>query len=70
MPSALAASCGPGLDFQKNSHGYVVWVGKGHTPGDGILKNLWQAQLPRPLPFYAPSPPGANSQANNGADIQ
>jgi TonB-linked SusC/RagA family outer membrane protein len=52
LPSALQGSCGAGLDFQRNSDGYIVWVGAGNTIADGITKNLWQAQLPANSPFY------------------
>jgi hypothetical protein len=37
--------CGPGQDFQINDQGFVVWVGAGNTPADGITKNLWEAKL-------------------------
>ncbi len=37
--------CGPGKAFQVNDEGFVVWVGDGNTPQDGITKNLWQAKL-------------------------
>jgi TonB-linked SusC/RagA family outer membrane protein len=53
LPSAVAASCGAGKDFQKNSDGYIVWTGAGNTPADGITKNLWQARLPLNSPFYS-----------------
>jgi len=47
LPTAAArAQCGPGLAYQANDQGYVVWVGAGNSPGDGIRKNLWQAVLP------------------------
>ncbi|HEV7594023.1 MAG TPA: SusC/RagA family TonB-linked outer membrane protein [Gemmatimonadaceae bacterium] len=55
LPSQLAASCGtPGAAFQKNSDGWIVWVGQGNTIGDGVTKNLWNASLPANSPFYAP----------------
>lgn len=60
LPSALQGSCGAGLDFQRNSDGYIVWVGAGNTVGDGITKNLWQAQLPANSPFYTTSNAGQN----------
>ena len=46
LPSAAQSSCGPGLDFQQNNEGFIVWVGQGNTVNDGITKNLWQARLP------------------------
>ena len=39
-----ADMCGPGKEWQRNSEGFVVWVGEGNTPGEGITKNLWQAE--------------------------
>ncbi len=39
----FAARCGSGKEWQKNSDGYVVWVGQGNTLADGITKNLWQS---------------------------
>lgn len=48
--SELAASvrdrCGAGKDFQVNDEGWLVYVGAGNTPGDGITRNLWQTSLP------------------------
>lgn len=41
-----AQMCGPGQAFQANDEGYIVWVGQGNTPGEGVTKNLWQTQLP------------------------
>jgi TonB-linked SusC/RagA family outer membrane protein len=46
LPSAFQAQCGTGQAFQRNNEGYIVWVGQGNTPGDGIAKNLWNAVLP------------------------
>ena len=34
--------CGPGQAFQVNDEGFVVWVGQGNSPSDGITKNLWR----------------------------
>lgn len=44
LPSDFASQCGPGQEWQRNSDGYIVWVGQGNTASDGITKNLWQAQ--------------------------
>lgn len=47
LPSQFASQCGgPGSAFQKNSDGFIVWVGQGNSLGDGITKNLWNAVLP------------------------
>ncbi|MDF1501980.1 SusC/RagA family TonB-linked outer membrane protein [Roseisolibacter sp. H3M3-2] len=46
LPAPFNGQCGAGQAFQKNDEGYIVWVGQGNTPGDGITKNLWRAQLP------------------------
>jgi len=46
MRKELQGQCGAGQAFQVNDQGYVVWVGQGNTPADGITKNLWQTVLP------------------------
>ena len=46
LPAPFNTQCGAGQAYQKNDEGYIVWVGQGNTPGDGITKNLWRAQLP------------------------
>jgi hypothetical protein len=46
MRAEMQGSCGDGKAFQINDQGYVVWVGAGNTPRDGITKNLWQTVLP------------------------
>jgi hypothetical protein len=46
LPAPFNTQCGSGQAYQKNDEGYIVWVGAGNTPGDGIAKNLWRAQLP------------------------
>jgi hypothetical protein len=46
LVEALRSRCGEGQDFQINDQGYMVWVGAGNTPSDGITKNLWQTRLP------------------------
>ena len=45
-PASIASQCGSGRAFQRNDDGYIVWVGEGNSPRDGITENLWQAQLP------------------------
>lgn len=40
------ARCGAGKDYQKNSDGFIVYVGAGNTLNDGITKNLWTTRLP------------------------
>ncbi len=46
LPSTFAAQCGgAGSDYQKNSDGFIVYVGAGNTLGDGITKNLWNTRL-------------------------
>ncbi|MFL5552566.1 MAG: SusC/RagA family TonB-linked outer membrane protein [Gemmatimonadaceae bacterium] len=69
LPSALASACGPGLDFQTNSDGYIVWVGAGHSPTDGITQNLWQAKLPSNSPFYSTSNAGDASHIHPSVDV-
>jgi TonB-linked SusC/RagA family outer membrane protein len=46
LPAPFDGMCGPGQEWQRNDEGYVVWVGAGNTPGEGITKNLWQAERP------------------------
>jgi TonB-linked SusC/RagA family outer membrane protein len=69
LPASLAASCGPGMDFQKNGDGYIVWVGKGNAPTDGITKNLWQAKLPSNSPFYSSSNAGQADKVHPSVDV-
>jgi hypothetical protein len=65
LPSQAAAACGhPGDPFQRNSDGWIVWVGAGNTLGDGITRNLWQSRLPANSPFYAATPSGTNGLIN------
>ncbi len=46
LPSAFQSKCGPGLDYQKNQDGFLVYIGAGNTPKDGITKNLWFTRVP------------------------
>lgn len=46
LPSSFQSKCGSGLDYQRNSDGYIVYVGQGNTPAEGITKNLWTTRLP------------------------
>jgi TonB-linked SusC/RagA family outer membrane protein len=32
--------------YRPNDEGYVVWVGQGNLPSEGVTKNLWRAQIP------------------------
>ena len=43
LPSPFDAQCGSGKEWQANDEGYIVWVGEGNSPSDGITRNLWQA---------------------------
>jgi len=45
LPAAFAAQCGSGQAYQKNSDGFIVYVGAGNTLGDGITKNLWMTRV-------------------------
>ncbi len=69
LPLALQSACGPGLDFQRNSDGYIVWVGAGNTPGDGITKNLWQAKLPLTSPYYTTNNAGDATKLHPSVDV-
>lgn len=46
LPAGFVDRCGAGKDFQKNSDGFIVYVGAGNTLADGITKNLWFTRLP------------------------
>ncbi len=47
LPAPFNSQCGgPGSAFQKNSDGYIVWVGQGNSLGDGLTRNLWTSFLP------------------------
>ncbi|MBX9928950.1 MAG: SusC/RagA family TonB-linked outer membrane protein [Gemmatimonadaceae bacterium] len=60
LPSTHQAQCGAGLDYQRNSDGFIVYVGQGNTLGDGITKNLWFTRLPA---ASAPWKGGTNADA-------
>ena len=46
IDSHFRSQCGgPGSQFQRNDHGYIVWTG-GLLPTEGITRNAWQAYLP------------------------
>ncbi len=46
LPATFAAQCGgAGSEYQKNSDGFIVWVGAGNALGDGITRNLWNTRL-------------------------
>jgi TonB-linked SusC/RagA family outer membrane protein len=47
LPAQFQGQCGgSGSAFQRNSEGFLVWVGQGNNPGMGITHNLWNAVLP------------------------
>jgi TonB-linked SusC/RagA family outer membrane protein len=46
LRAELQSFCGPGQHFQVNDKGWLVWVGQGNSPSDGITRNLWTTQLP------------------------
>ncbi|MBI2407626.1 MAG: SusC/RagA family TonB-linked outer membrane protein [Gemmatimonadetes bacterium] len=46
LPTSFQSQCGAGLDYQKNQDGFIVYIGAGNTPKDGITKNLWFTRLP------------------------
>ena len=47
LPAAFQNDCGvDGVSsYQFNDEGYLVWVGAGNSPRDGITRNLWQTAL-------------------------
>lgn len=46
LPAAFQSQCGAGRDWQHNDEGYIVWIGAGNSPSDGVKKNLWQSVRP------------------------
>ncbi|PYO43426.1 MAG: hypothetical protein DMD29_02310 [Gemmatimonadetes bacterium] len=59
LPAPFSADCGfTGASFQRNDDGFVVWVGAGNSPRDGITRNLWETQLYNPTGNRALSPWG------------
>jgi TonB-linked SusC/RagA family outer membrane protein len=47
LPANFRTQCGgAGSAYQRNNDGYIVFVGQGNTLGEGITRNLWQAELP------------------------
>lgn len=46
LPQNFQSRCGNGLDYQRNSDGFIVYVGQGNTLADGITKNLWMTRIP------------------------
>jgi len=47
LPAPFSADCGtPTSSFQRNTDGWIVWVGAGNNIGDGITKNLWATSIP------------------------
>ena len=54
LPPPFSAQCGPGLEWQANDEGYIVWVGQGHSWREGVTSNLWQAIRPGCLKNGAP----------------
>lgn len=47
LPAAFQSQCGTATSaFQANDEGYIVWVGAGNNPRQGITNNLWETRLP------------------------
>ena len=46
LPGDFRSRCGAGLDYQRNSDGFVVYTGAGNTVIDGITKSLWTTRIP------------------------
>jgi TonB-dependent SusC/RagA subfamily outer membrane receptor len=46
LPADYASRCGAGREWQRNDEGFIVWIGEGNTPAEGITRNLWQAERP------------------------
>ncbi len=61
LPAPFSADCGfAGASYQRNDEGFIVWVGAGNSPGDGITRNLWETQLYNPTGSTALSPWGVS----------
>jgi hypothetical protein len=69
LPSAARAACGAGQDFQKNNEGYIVYVGQGNSPSQGITSNLWQSSLSKASAYYTAKAAGENGKFNPSVDI-
>jgi TonB-linked SusC/RagA family outer membrane protein len=69
LPSAARAACGAGQDFQKNNEGYIVYVGQGNSPSQGITSNLWQSSLAKTSSYYTTKAAGENGKFNPSVDI-
>ena len=69
LPSAAQAGCGPGQDFQKNDEGFIVYVGAGNSPSQGVTKNLWQSSLSKTSSYYTTASGGQNGKFNQNTDI-
>ena len=60
LPSTHTAQCGgAGSAYQRNSDGFIVYVGAGNSLGDGITKNLWNTRL---APAAAPWSGGTGAE--------
>ncbi len=46
LPAEFQSRCGSGQDYQRNQDGFIVYIGAGNTPKDGITKNLWFTRVP------------------------
>lgn len=62
LPANFQSRCGAGLEYQRNSDGFIVYVGQGNTLADGITKNLWMTRIPG---AQAPWGGGTNAEALN-----
>ncbi len=70
LPSALQGACGAGQDFQANDEGYIVYVGQGNSPSDGITKNLWQSSLAKGnAAYYTTKAAGENGKINPAVNV-
>lgn len=48
LPASHQGQCGgAGSTYQKNSDGFIVYVGQGNTMEEGITKNLWFTKIPK-----------------------
>ncbi|MGI9043786.1 MAG: SusC/RagA family TonB-linked outer membrane protein [Gemmatimonadaceae bacterium] len=52
LPGSFVSQCSQSSGdlnaaFRPNDEGYIVWVGQGNLPSEGITKNLYRSRLPR-----------------------
>lgn len=71
LPASFQAQCGgEGSAFQRNSDGFIVWVGEGNTLEQGVERNLWQATLPDSLAPFGVATAWGHPMIRRGTDLR